>query len=68
MKKQKMTIRTAVEQLDVALGVCAEIEDLSVTSDNLAGNYANAERRKGRRDGLLHAQAMIRVVLDGRVT
>ena len=55
--------RNTVEQLVGDLGICSEIEDVTVTSERLAGNDAKAEWHKGKGAGLRQAQAMLRDVL-----
>jgi len=55
--------RNTVEQLVGDLGICGEIEDVTATSETLAGNEAKAEWHKGKGAGLRQAQAMLRDVL-----
>ena len=57
------THRNTVEQLVGDLGICAEIENVTVNSETLAGNVAKAEWHKGKGAGLRQAQAMLRDVL-----
>lgn len=58
--------RNTAEQLVGDLGICAEIEDVTVTSERLAGNDAKAEWHKGKGAGLRQAQAMLRDVLANK--
>lgn len=51
------------EKLVVDLGICAEIENITATSEGLAGNNAKAEWHKGKGAGLRQAQAMLRDML-----
>ena len=62
-QKTNAAHRNTVEQLVGDLGICAEIEDVTVTSERLAGNNAKAEWHKGKGAGLRQAQAMLRDVL-----
>ena len=62
-EERKAAVESTVDSLVGDLGICGEIEDVTATSETLAGNEAKAEWHKGKGAGLRQAQAMLRDVL-----